>query len=113
MKVEKQTIKICSCHQEQVPLIWTFAFPGAEYWCPACGYTSGMFGAGENVSETPDLVVSKAKWVEISNDYLTAKSRLGCHSLEWDGKRISPSELPEEEIERCKKVIAEWKYKID
>ena len=46
-------IKVCSnC---EIPLIWTFHFPGAEYFCINCGYLSGMLGAGENVDETPEL----------------------------------------------------------
>ena len=49
-------IKICENHPEfEVPLIWTFAFNGAEYWCPYCGQNSGMLGAGEDVEETPEL----------------------------------------------------------
>lgn len=49
-------IKVCTNHEEYlVPLIWTFRFHGAEYWCPYCGYQSGMFGAGTIVSASEDL----------------------------------------------------------
>lgn len=64
------TMKVCSCHEEQVPLIWTFKFDGKEYWCPACGYTSGMFGAGENVPQTPELLASLKEWTEKALPYL-------------------------------------------
>ena len=66
MKAEKE-IKICSNHTEQIPLIWTFAFPGAEYWCPYCGFTGGMFGSGENVPETPALLQKAKEWKKKGN----------------------------------------------
>ena len=50
-----ELIKVCPCHTNQVPLLWTFKFPGAEYWCPFCGYTCGMFGQGSDVPETDEL----------------------------------------------------------
>ena len=40
-------MKICDRHDEyEVPLIWTFAFSGCEYWCPYCGNKGGMMGTG-------------------------------------------------------------------
>lgn len=64
-------IIICDCHEEQVPLIWTFKFIGCEYWCPACGYMKGMFGAGKDVPETPELLQSLAEWKEKAKPYLS------------------------------------------
>jgi len=52
---EKKEIRICDRHEKQVPLIWTFAFPGSEYWCPYCGGNFGMLGAGEMVESTMSL----------------------------------------------------------
>ena len=49
-------IKICGNHEDYpVPLIWTFAFNGSEYWCPYCGFNGGMFGTGKNVESTKGL----------------------------------------------------------
>lgn len=59
-----ETIKICSCHEKQVPLLWTFKFNGAEFWCPACGYIGGMFGAGINVPVTNELLECKKELEE-------------------------------------------------
>lgn len=68
-------IKICSNHQEyQVPLIWTFKFRGAEFWCPYCGYQEGMFGAGENVAETEVLKSRLETYKERSINYLSNQS---------------------------------------
>jgi len=110
---EVKEIKVCGCDDEhQVPLIWTFAFDGAEYWCPYCGYTCGMMGAGEDVPITKELVDRKDKYVELSKDYLDAKSTTVCSSLLFEGKRISPDELPVKEKERVLKIIADWKYDV-
>ena len=69
---DKGQIKICGNHQEyQVPLIWTFKFHGAEFWCPYCGYVSGMFGAGINVTETEELKERLAKFEEATIPYLS------------------------------------------
>lgn len=64
-------IKICSNHNYyQVPMIWTFVFPGAEYWCPFCGATEGMFGAGQDVANTPELQTRLEKYKDKSALYL-------------------------------------------
>ena len=52
---EEEMILICPSHKKEIPLIWTFAFPGAEYWCPHCGYTCGMFGNNKGISATDSL----------------------------------------------------------
>ena len=31
--MDPETVRICSEHDDyEVPLLWTFAFPGAEWW---------------------------------------------------------------------------------
>jgi hypothetical protein len=106
----KKEIKICTRHDKQVPLIWTFAFPGAEYWCPYCGASEGMLGAGENVSVTPELKQAKKDWEKKSKKYLNAKSIFACQSFMYRGNRITPDQLPEKEKQRLKKIINEWNY---
>ena len=72
---EDKTIKVCSNHSDYVvPLIWTFAFPRKEYWCPYCGYTSGMFGAGENVASSQELEERLKHYTEKTREFRSAAS---------------------------------------
>lgn len=48
-----KTIMVCNKHWK--PLIWTFAFPYAEYFCMAGNHAGGMFGTGKEVELTPEL----------------------------------------------------------
>jgi len=113
MSKERKEIRICDRHDEQVPLIWTFAFMGSEYWCPYCGGNFGMLGAGEMVPVTMDLKRSAVIWQKRSKEYLSALSSRACSSLLWEGKRISPDDLPVEEKKRITKVIEDWIYQSD
>ena len=70
-------IKVCNC-DEKTPLLWTFKFDGAEYWCPRCGYTSGMFGAGIDIESTPELEQSLIDWKGKSKPYLSDETE------EWE-----------------------------
>lgn len=68
----EKIITICKDHQDyQVPLIWTFIFPGHEYWCPYCDHKYGMFGDYINTPETPELIKRKAAFIELSFPYLS------------------------------------------
>lgn len=62
-------IKVCECDCK-TPLIWTFKFIGCEYWCPRCGYSSGMFGAGRNVTRTKEIEKSLEEWIVKATPYL-------------------------------------------
>ena len=103
-------MKICSNHQDyQVPLIYTYAWNGYEYWCPYCGEHEGMLGAGMEVEETGELNKRLELYKEVTKEYLNARSTLICAETKWKGKRIKPSELPKEEIERLQKLCKTWK----
>ncbi len=106
------TIRVCEDHQHEkiVPLISTMAFNGAEYWCPYCGYTGGVMGAGERVEETPELTKTLREYKEKSKGFLHAKSCQVCISLLHEGERISPEDLPESEKEKNREAIANWFY---
>ena len=104
-------IVVCNRHQEDVPLIWTFAFNGAEFWCPACGAQYGMLGAGRDVKWTPRLQNKLAFYKEKSRQYLEANSRLHCSSLKHKGKWIKFNELPKKSKEYWIKKSKEWEYK--
>ena len=47
--------EIILCRECQIPLIWTFFFAYAEYYCLNCGDHEGMMGAGDRVKATPEL----------------------------------------------------------
>jgi len=68
-------IIVCTQHEKEVPLIFTFKFDGKEYWCPYCGYTSGILGAGRSV-QIPDtnLLEEREKWLEKSRAYLSGET---------------------------------------
>lgn len=106
-----ERIRICSNHKDyEVPLISTFIFSGAEYWCPYCGVAEGFLGAGEFVDCTEELKKRSEMYLKATEEYRNAKGSLACSSLEYKGKRITPSELPKELIEDYKKTS--WKLKI-
>ncbi len=112
---EPKEIRICSNHDYQVPLIWTYAFNGSEFWCPYCGFNGGMMGSGDLVPETEELIERRDKYKELSSEYLDALSTFACESLEFEGKRISPDDLPQSEKDRLNTIINGWKndVKID
>ena len=113
MSEEKNGIKICARHQDyRVPLIWTFAFMGAEYWCPYCGFTGGVFGSGIQVNKTPELIKRKESYEESTKEYLHAQGTTYCSETKWNGKFIKPGDLPQEEKEKLKKIRKEYKYDV-
>lgn len=86
---EPEAILCCPRHLEyRVPLIFTFAFPGAEYWCPFCGYKSGIFGAGEQVPATSELAARYEVYHVAALDYLRSRG-----AGEW-AYRVPSEELP-------------------
>ena len=88
------TIRICPEHLERpTPLLWTFAFPHKEYWCPHCGYTSGMLGAGVRTRNSPELAATLAADKAASAEYLR---QLITPEQEWEIENYS-------DIDRCAK----------
>lgn len=63
--MKKQEIRICECGG---PMMWTFLFDGAEYFCLNCHGSFGMLGAGKVVPLTPEL---KARQ-RVANDVFKA-----------------------------------------
>lgn len=108
-----EEIKICSNHQddEQTPLIWTFAFNGSEYWCPACGANMGMFGAGENVPWTQELQDRLAQYEKASKRFLRAKSAMVCAYMRIKGKDRTFDSLPPQTKSYYRNMAKSWKYK--
>ena len=111
--IEEKQIKICARHQDyQVPLIYTFAFIHAEYWCPYCGFSGGMFGSGIMVNESPKLIKRKKAYEESTKEYCYAQGTTYCSETKWKGKFIKPEELPQEEKERLAKIREEYKHEV-
>jgi hypothetical protein len=108
--VMPQEIRICENHDKQVPLISTMAFSGAEFWCPFCGYTGGIFGAGEKVPFTAELGLIRQEYEEKSKDYLRAIGRRVATKTLHNGEWIEPFLLPPDEKERDAAIIAGWNY---
>jgi hypothetical protein len=106
-----EVVKVCGdCHPErEIPLIWTFAFNGCEYWCPFCGWAGGMLGAGVNVPFSKKLRIRRESYKRLAQPYLDANSALCCAQLIWDGEWISPRDLPDFEKKRLLEASKTWK----
>lgn len=107
---ERKEIKICDRHEKQVPLIWTFAFPGCEYWCPYCGFSGGMLGSGIDVANTDELVAEAKRWKRKARNYLHAMAVTCCSETLFEGKWVKPSLLPEKEKQKLENIRKKWKY---
>lgn len=115
MDSQKKVITICDNHQKQypTPLIKTFAFRGAELWCPFCGTSIGMFDGGIDVESTPELEKRKDEYKLKYSEYLHAFGVLSASKTEWEGEMIEPSNLPEKEKERLQIIRKTgWKPNI-
>ena len=72
-------MKVCSGHNIHVPLLFTFKFPGAEYWCPVCERNFDVFGSGSDVEGTLEL----DRRHEVLSQY--AAEYLGSMDIEYSG----------------------------
>jgi hypothetical protein len=108
-------IKICDNYDHgnyKVPFIGTFAFNGAEYWCPYCGKTAGMFGSGERVDETELLAGRHAIYEAHSSLFLRCKGILVCSGLTYKKKEIRRDEIPELVFDFARHYASQWEYRI-
>jgi len=110
-KREPYTMAVCTSHEQPVPMIWTFAFAGSEYWCPECGKNLGMWSA-EKVSGTPELKKRLKELTKATDKYLDARSALTCDEINYRGKWIKPKDLPEKVIAKYKKIIKDFEDAI-
>lgn len=107
---------ICSTHREEypTPLIFTFAFIYAEYWCPYCGRKSGMFDGG-HLRLSDDLPASMVetlqkrhdKFLKLAMPFMEAAGVRVCSSLEWpkgSGQQVKPRDLPSDVRAEFKRV---------
>lgn len=106
---------ICSGHKEYpTPLIFTFCFLEAEYWCPYCGRKSGMFDGG-HLSLAPTISLSLRKKLQNRHDrfkalampFMEAAGIRICSSLEWpkgSGQQVKPRDLPSDVLDAFGRV---------
>lgn len=74
--MSKDQISVCRCG---APLVYTFAFSGAEYFCVECGRKYGMFDA-EQEDATPEikkrLKRNEKRWVTMRKGLLSGGAML-------------------------------------
>lgn len=108
---DENEVQICSNHPKRpTQMIWTFAFDGCEWWCPACGAAGGMFGTGRDVPWTWKIHDRYIHDLQRSKNFLTAVSTLSCAEFKYKGKWIKPSEMPKSLKNYYQNVIKKWKY---
>jgi hypothetical protein len=99
-------MNLCPEHDLQVPLIFTFKFPGAELWCPHCGYTTGApFGYTKRVKDPDtDLLDQQRRWENIARPFLASNE----YKNPFTGKTIEELEaLYPERVKTLEQNIAE------
>lgn len=109
--MNEDEVIICSHHKERpTQLIWTFAFPYKEFWCPACGAKWGMMGAGDNVKWTPAIHDRYVADKKRSKRFLSAVGRKSCSKFKYKGEWYEPSEIPPSLKKYDDAIIKNWKY---
>ena len=107
---EDDEVVICTFHPERpTQLIWTFAFPYYEWWCPACGGCWGMLGAGRDVKWTPRIHDRYIADKKRSKKYLGARARLNCSQFKYKGKWIEPEKMPVKLRNYYNGIISKWR----
>ncbi len=115
IRIEKKEIKICRSHSDyQVPLIYTFAFNGAEYWCPYCGINEGMMGAGTNVVGTEKLMGREAIYKDHSESFIDARSALICSGMKLENRELKKEneDIPPILKDKFRELAKSWVYNI-
>lgn len=90
--------------------MYTLAFSGSEYWCPYCGHTEGIFGAGIDVENTTKLRDRFDKYVKLTKPYLRAMGRRACSATKYRGEWVRPQDLPQRMKTRDQNIINSWEY---
>lgn len=80
-------IRTCSIEHEVAPMLYTFAFRGAEYWCPICGRLGGMLDGGSRSPATPELIAFEKAYRKRAESFLEYRASLsGAMVIGEDGK---------------------------
>lgn len=106
-QMSERRVTTCPRCGPTVPMVWTFAFMGCEWWCPCCGYGCGC-GSGDRQDATPALTATLKDFEKKSADYLNATgSRIATKTL-FAGEWLHWSEFPAAERARREAVIKGW-----
>ena len=111
--IRKDEIRLCKGHFDyRTPLLYTFAFRGAEFWCPYCGALEDIFG-GERVQRSDALAAQEAKYLDLAKPYLRARASRDPSARIKVGEEFIPSgEIPEAMKIENEKALADWKYEV-
>lgn len=92
-------ITCCRGHPEYLtPLVWTYAWPRMEWWCPYCNRHQPMFGfTGDRVARTPELEARLELYKVAARPYLKAVGFSGCVEGEYNGRRTNWAGLADDE----------------
>jgi len=100
--------RICSCGK---PVISTFSFSGAEYWCWSCGKTEGMFCGLDTREITSDELQELKLKKEQAIKFLRARGvKYGVAMRKIKGEFLLYDQLPEEVIKEIDKDADSWVY---
>ena len=96
--------EIMVCNEHETPLIWTFAFAYAEYFCMAGNHAGGMLGTGHKVEATPELLELKAlynrRWGQLKKHIVAGRfKRRDCEKCEGSTEDHN-DHLTDDEIRR-------------
>lgn len=101
-------------HATETPLISTMAFNGYEYWCPFCGYQTGMMGYKNRITLTPVLEKKLLVYKIFSNEFLSATGSQVCSAREINGIRVSREDFTPEFLAQMNAIVEQgWKYYVD
>lgn len=70
-KREGRPPPVATCRRDDEPLVATFEFPGAEFYCVVCGALYGFLGP-KPAEDTPQLA---ARLAELQQQYETEKQQ--------------------------------------
>lgn len=104
---QTQMIRVCSNEHEVIPLIATFAFRGAEFWCPMCGGKAGWFDPTEEAEATPELIALRKVYRERAEPYLRYRASLSGGVEENKEGRLVPIEAEAVEYEYHSSITLE------
>ena len=83
-------INVCPKDHPVTPLIFTFAFNYNEYWCPGCGYLTGMFGHMREMSTSIELIAMHDDLKEKAEPFLQYQSSLRGAKVKDDNGNLVP-----------------------
>lgn len=96
------THKICTNPENKhltTPMIFTFAFRGYEYWCPICGWKTGMLGAKVEMQENTEMILIENAYKERALPFLKYMSSLNGGMVKDENGKLIPANDPKVDYE--------------